>query len=146
MHEPKLSIEAIPESLWGLNLPDKLGQSHWNRLRKACYARAGHVCEVCHGIGSRHPVECHEIWVYDDVKHIQKLMGLIALCPACHLVKHYGRACAIGHEDDARKHLEKTNGWSAVQAETYISEMRELWERRSEFDWTQNLTWLVKNG
>lgn len=146
MNEPKLTIETIPESLWGLNLPKKLGQSRWDKLRKACYARAGNVCEICGGVGPRYPVECHEIWDYDDDKNIQKLVGLIALCPACHLVKHYGRACHIGHEDDARKHLEKINGWTADQTDSYVAEVRVLWERRSKFDWTQDLGWPDRNG
>lgn len=38
------------------------------------------------------PVECHEVWDYDDDRKIQRLERRVALCPACHEVKHAGLA------------------------------------------------------
>lgn len=103
-----LTIESIPLSLWGVNLRDKLGPVTWARVRSDCYARAGHVCEICGDVGPKHPVECHEIWEYDGERRIQKLVGFIALCPACHEVKHYGRACAVGRAAQAQRHFLKS--------------------------------------
>jgi hypothetical protein len=142
----KLTIEAIPRSLWGVNLREKLGQSAWDRLRKGCYAKARNLCEICGGVGKRHPVECHEIWDYDDKKHVQKLVGLIALCPYCHEVKHYGRACAIGRAEDAQRQFLKINGCTAEQMRKHIDEVKALWEERSESEWIQDLTWLEKSA
>jgi hypothetical protein len=48
--------------------------------------------EICKETGKtqgyKHNVECHEIWEYNDEDKIQKLIGLISLCPICHLTKN----------------------------------------------------------
>lgn len=139
-----LTIEVVPKSLWAVNLRDKLGPTGWDKIRKACYAKAGYVCEICGGVGPKHPVECHEIWAYDDMKHVQKLAGLIALCPACHEVKHYGRACAVGRAEEAQHHFLEINGCTPQQMRAYIEEVKALWEKRSECEWTQDLSWLER--
>ena len=94
----------------------------------------------------RHVLEKHEpADEYDDERHVQKLQGLIALCPACSDVKHYARACAQGREEDAKAHFLKVNGWSAGQMQGYVAEAKALWEKRSACEWTQDITWLRNN-
>ena len=83
----KLTVELVPRSLWGINLRSELPKSKWDKLRKATYKKANFVCEICGGVGRKWPVECHEIWHYDDENKVQRLDGLIALCPPCHQVK-----------------------------------------------------------
>ena len=92
----------------------------WDLVRRAVYRQAGNRCEVCGGRGPRHPVECHEVWVYDDQRHVQRLERMIALCPACHECKHMGHANVTGHGARARRHLAQVNGWSASQVERYV--------------------------
>lgn len=61
--------------------------------------------KVCGGRGEKWPVECHEMWQYDDKNHVQKLAGLIALCPDYHKVKHIGYASikrALSRDQDER--------------------------------------------
>lgn len=141
----KLIIEVIPQSLWGVNLRDQLGQTAWARVRKECYVKAGHRCEICGGQGRSHPVECHEIWRYDDEQRVQTLAGLIALCPACHEVKHYGRACAFGRAAAAQRHFLNVNSCTPQEMRIHIDESKALWQRRSEFQWTQDLSWFDEN-
>ena len=137
----KLTIESIPLSLWGVNLRDKLGTVAWAKVRSACYAKAGHVCEICGGVGPKHPVECHEIWAYDDERRIQKLAGFIALCPACHEVKHYGRACAGGRAAQAQQHFLNVNGCTPQEMRAHIENAKARWIARSRAEWTQDLSW-----
>jgi len=137
-----LTLDLIPSTTWYNNLRSRLRPSEWDRLRKATYAAAGNKCEVCGGRGHRHPVECHEIWDYDEATRVQRLVGLIALCPACHEVKHFGRAQAVGRGDAAITHLMNVNGWTADQAWDHITESFGVWRRRSEVEWTLDLTWL----
>lgn len=85
-------------------------KEHWDLLRRASYQKANYLCECCGEKGSQHPVEFHEIWLYDDKLKIQKLGGLISLCPPCHQVKHFGFACLQGNELNVREHLQKVNG------------------------------------
>lgn len=137
----KLAIESIPLSLWGINLRDKLGRTAWADVRKTCYAKARHCCEICGGVGTKHSVECHEIWEYDDERRIQKLSGFIALCPACHEVKHYGRACAVGRAAQAQQHFLKVNGCTPQEMREHIVRAKALWTERSRAEWTQDLSW-----
>ena len=68
----KLTIELVPKTAWFSNLRSILARAAWDKLRKESYKNAAHKCEICGGYGKKHPVECHEIWEYDDKNHIQK--------------------------------------------------------------------------
>jgi hypothetical protein len=142
--QPKLSVELVPQTVWYRNLRSELSREEWDRLRKACYHKAWHRCEICHDTGLNQgynwPVECHEIWHYDDEKKVQKLMGLIALCPLCHMVKHLGKA---GHDSKlhiALPHLGEVNGWTERQIKNYTIEVHQQWAARSKHEWTQDLS------
>lgn len=139
MSPPKLTIELVPSTAWGANLRSILSKPEWDKLRKIVYREAGYVCEVCGGKGSKWPVECHEVWKYDDKLFIQKLERMIALCPACHEVKHIGFAGTRGRGTEAIKHLAKVNGWNLEYAESYVRSMFMLWESRSRHEWTLDI-------
>lgn len=109
-------------------------------MRRAVYRRARHRCEVCGGRGERHPVECHEVWAYDDEHHVQRLERLVALCPDCHRVKHLGLASVNGHYDKALQHLAGVNGWTLEQALRYVEAAFSLWGRRSAHEWTTEIS------
>ena len=138
----RLTIELVPRGQWGANLRSELPKDEWDRLRKATYKAAGYRCEICGGKGPKWPVECHERWEYNDENKVQKMIGLIALCPSCHRVKHIGRSMSIGCGDDAVRQLMKVNGWSASDANHYIEAVFETWAKRSREDWTLDLAWL----
>lgn len=106
------------------------------------YALASHKCEICGGVGPQHPVECHEVWLYDDKKKIQRLDRMIALCPACHEVKHMGFAHVQGRGEEAAIHLAKINGMTQRQAEKYVSECFAIWAERSNHEWKLDLSFL----
>ena len=135
-----LYIELIPKTSFFKNLRSELPSSEWNKLRKATYEKAGHKCEICGGQGSRHPVECHEIWDYVGSKQI--LMGLIALCPKCHMVKHWGLTQMRGKENIAAAHLKKVNNWTNTQVRKHVEEAFGLWQQRNGIKWELDLTWL----
>src|SRR3712207_8436185 len=87
-----LTVELVPRTAWFKNVRSHVTREEWERLKKIVFGRAGHRCEVCGGRGPRWPVECHEVFAYDDERRVQKLTALVALCPACHEVKHIGLA------------------------------------------------------
>lgn len=139
---PKLSISLVPRTSWFTNLRSILPPKKWDELRKSVYLRANYRCEICQGQGSRHPVECHEKWAYNEETKIQRLTGLIALCPACHEVVHIGLAQLRGRYQQALHHLAKVNDWSLEKAERYVQLKFEVWQRRSESEWTVDVSWL----
>lgn len=136
---PKLTVELVPKTCWYSNIRTTLPTKEWNRLRKAQYAKAEFKCEICEGSGLdqgyRHALECHEIWTYDDNKKVQKLDGLIALCPKCHMTKHFGRSSAIGKQAEVLKHMEVVNGWDHKETVTYIAECFDVYTKRSKENW-----------
>ena len=139
---PKLTIELVPATVWGSNLRSVLPKWKWDQLRKKCYRQAKYRCQICSGRGPKHPVECHEVWNYDDHQHIQRLDGLIALCPKCHEVKHLGRAHLVGRGLQARQHLQQINQWSPAECSRYINQAFDVWARRSQEQWSLDLSWL----
>lgn len=140
----KLSIELVPKTSWFKNLRSLLAPEEWDKLRREIYLKANYRCEVCGGKGPKHPVECHEVWHYDDIQHRQTLIGLVALCPACHQVKHIGLAELQGKYKIALKHLMKVNKWTKRQADQHIKAAVKKWKERSEVGWQVDVS-LIEN-
>lgn len=138
----KLTAELIPSSTWGINLRSALSRAEWDKVRRRCYQEANYVCEVCGGVGKRHPVECHEVWHFDDKTLRQTLLGVVALCTNCHVVKHIGRAFSVGQGDKAVKWLAYVNGISMKEAYDYVEEVYAEWTSRNRFKWTVDMNWI----
>ena len=106
----KLTVELVPKTCHYSNVRTTLKPKDWDKIRFISYEKAGNKCEICGqtGIeqGYKHNVECHEIWHYDDVNHIQKLKGVISFCPLCHQVKHIRRPDPVGLQPEVFKQLE----------------------------------------
>lgn len=141
-----LTIELVPSSCWFSNVRSSVSRKEWDIIRKQVYSEANNICEICGGKGPNHPVECHEIWNYDDKKLIQKLVGMIALCPSCHQVKHIGLSQVRGIGTEAKNHLAKVNKISKDEAEKYIKASFELWEQRSKKKWKLDISKLIDYG
>lgn len=139
-----LTIELVPRSLWFKNLRSELSKKEWDKVRRIAYKHARYECEICGGKGKKWPVEAHEVWAYDDVNKIQKLKGIVALCPLCHKVKHAGLAITKGELDLVLKQLAKVNEWSLSDANYYIESQFELWKKRNKQKWIMDITFLNK--
>lgn len=143
----KLSVELIPSTCHFSNVRTTISKKDWDKIRFISYEKAKNKCEICKdtGInqGYKHNVECHEIWHYDDENLIQKLVGLISLCPTCHQVKHIGRAIAIGKTKQAYTQLAKVNKWSPTEIQEHIDKSFELHKERSKFDWELDISLLA---
>lgn len=138
----KLTIELVPKTSWGHNVRMLVTKAAWNEIRQKCYREAGNRCQVCNGVGKRHPVECHEVWHYDDAQELQTLRGFIALCPGCHKAKHLGQAFTIGRGEEALRHLARVNEWTIEEARLYIDEVFDTWLRRSQQAWKVDISFI----
>ena len=146
MTKLKLTIELVPSSSWLNNVRAIVSRKQWDILRNQVYDQAWNVCQICGGVGPKHPVECHEIWHYDDKKLIQKLEGMIALCPNCHMVKHIGLAQIQDKGERALKHLMKVNGLKKKEADKYIADAFMKWAERSRKTWKLDISSLERYG
>ena len=140
----KLTIELVPQTSWYSNVRSNVTSSEWDVLRRGSYKKAGYKCEICSGVGPKHPVECHEIWEYDDEALTQTLTGLVSLCPSCHQVKHIGLARIKGNYPKALKHLSEVNGITEEEAHEYVEECFKIWKERSKNKYTIDITILNK--
>jgi hypothetical protein len=141
-----LTVELVPRTSWFRNVRSHVSADDWARLKRMVAGQAGHRCEICGGRGPRWPVECHEIFSYDDARRVQRLERLIALCPACHEVKHIGLAGVRGRRRAATEHLARVNNWSRSDAELYLEACFEQWYRRSLHEWKLDLSLLAQYG
>lgn len=140
----KLEPELVPEALWGKSLREQY-PTQWGKLKEMARAWAGSKCEICGGIGTRHPVEIHEIWEYTITGEtgLQRLLRLIALCPMCHAAKHYGRSTLVLFPDDLeklRQHMVRVNGYTERELNLSITKAARTWNEQNELEWTQDLT------
>lgn len=142
----KLTVELVPITCFCSNVRDHVDGKTWDDLRHRTYRAANGVCEICGEVGPRWPVECHEIWDYDDATHVQKLLGLTALCPACHEVKHIGLAGVRGRGEIAKAHLAEINGWTPEITDKYLRKVARTWKERSHHQWRLDLTFLETMG
>lgn len=138
----KLTIELVPHSCWYSNVRSNVTTTTWRRLQNIVFKAANQTCEICGQTGSKHPLECHEIWSYDDHRCIQSLTRLIALCPRCHEVKHIGFAIQRGRLQHALKWFCEVNGTTPSDAVAYIQHQLKVTEIRGQFAWTLDLSLL----
>lgn len=141
----KLTAELVPKTCWYTNVRSNVPERIWDIIRKACYKKANHKCEICTETGLsqgyNHPVECHEIWVYDDVNKKQILKGFISLCPLCHKVKHPGLANIKGESELVIKQLMKVNGINRKEALNHLDESFTIWQEKSNHQWILDISY-----
>lgn len=141
-----LRADRLPPTVWGSNLRAFFPTSRWQDLSRSTAERAGQECEVCgRGPGDRSGLDCNEMWEFLDVGgvHVQRLVGVIAMCEWCHLTQHSGRADMIGRYDDVVAVLMDVNRWTELRAVRDISASETEFKERSQFDWDMDLSVLA---
>ncbi len=138
----KLTIELVPEKSWFRSLRDHTDREDWDKIRKQTYDKYEHECGVCGETEGR--LSCHETWEYDDKKHLQKLVGLIALCDMCHHVKHMGPARKLADRGkldyrQVEEHFMKVNNCDKSTLVKHRTESFEQWRKRSKYEWQIDL-------
>ncbi len=144
----KLTIEFVPRTCWWSNVRSNLKRSQRDKLRKDVYEAADYKCEICGGIGTKHPVECHEIWDYDDKKSIQTLTKFISICPLCHQVKHIGLTKTLGQEygKKAYKRFQDINGLSDSDTKLFHDYFWQQWKQRNKKQWNFDISLLGQHN
>lgn len=141
---PYIRPWMVPQTVWGKNLRALLPQHEWDVVRKAAYAASGNRCRVCGERGPQWPVEADEGRDYDDETRTQTLKGVIALCPDCHHIRHWGKTMIDGHEEQAFALLMSLNRWTRAQAEEAVAFALDQWERRSRHEWESDYSWVTR--
>lgn len=116
-----------------------MSRSAWDKLRKEVYAQYKYHCGICQASNVR--MNCHEIWLYDDSLHVQRLEGFICLCDMCHHCKHMGLAGVLAREgkldlETVIEHFMRVNECSREEFEEHSNEAWDIWRARSQHEWT----------
>jgi hypothetical protein len=145
--KPKLTVELIPKTCHFSNVRTMVTTKEWDKIRFIAYEKANNKCEICKELGKdqgfRHNLECHEIWEYNEKTYTQKLIGLTALCPLCHQVKHIGRAIAMGRATKTYDHMAKVNKWTLTEIQQHVDEAFLEYKLRSKHEWELDITLLT---
>jgi hypothetical protein len=145
---PTMDIQPdlVPMTSHCQNVRSHVTPDVWKQIAKVTYAAFGNRCRACGGRGRQWPVECHEVWSYDDVKKVQRLDGMVALCPQCHEVVHFGLANVNGRSEEALAHMSAVNQMTRSDCVDVVNKAIEVCRARSSFDWQLDLTLLDRCG
>ena len=136
MKNLKLTIDLLPKSAWGTNFSKTLPKKDWDMLRTVVYEQAGNKCACC---GKDGKLEAHEIWDFNIPTKTQTLESIVALCPACHGVKHYRNSQRIGYGKHAKAHFLKVNRCNLNCFIQHYFHAELLFEKRNKVE-----KWLIK--
>lgn len=139
--EMVLTIEAIPSSLWFKSVYRMVDKATWKAIREEVIDATNGFCEVCNRPGN----QCHEVWSYDDVKHVQRFERFTLLCQACHNIKHIGwselqRNSGQVDFDYLVYHYCKVNHCSEQRFEFDKAKAMRLFRERSRHQWSQDFS------
>lgn len=137
----KLEIEPRPISTWGITLANRLEKKEWDEIRHEVYRDAGYACEICGNTNDK--LHCHEQWVLDDRKLVQRLVGFECCCELCHDVHHMGRSREVYPKDYVEqlvKHWCKANKKTEKDFRLYEAKIFEMNKKRA------NKFYIVKVG
>ncbi len=131
------NIELIPQSSFYKNIRSEVSTKQWQDIRKIILDRDNHSCSICE---SSKNLEAHELWIYDDSLHIQKLEDILSLCKPCHQVHHLGFAQLQGNFESCLQRLKKTNQLNEQQTYYMVKNVFERWKKRSKHQWKIDMT------
>lgn len=124
-----LRVSLVPESLWGKSLAHVL--PNWSAVRnKVCACGCCAVCDT-----KTTELHAHEVWHYDDDKHIVDLADIIPVCENCHMALHFGKANVDGKTKEALAWYCQVNGIAKDIAKHEIRQAFETWEMRNRYPW-----------
>lgn len=147
-----LDFELVPNTCHGQNLRTLLPRPEWQSISRFVRNDANGVCEICgRRVNGISELECHEEWKYvkkrkknGKVKRIQKLVGLKAVCPMCHAVKHIGFAAHTGIYDDAVDWFMQVNGATYKEFKQESDKAWKKQRKRSKHKWKLDCSALAK--
>lgn len=92
--------------------------------------RAGNRCSICGRENKQ--LHAHEVWYFDYASKMQTLKDIIALCPACHGVKHFRNSERIGYGEQAKKHFMQINKCSELEFAAYCMQVKVTYDKLNE--------------
>ncbi len=88
---------TLPKALSGCAPRVIKGKEWWDKERRAAYRESGYRCAACGADPNEanflpRPIEAHECYDIDYLKHVAVHVRTVGLCGACHAFIHIGRS------------------------------------------------------
>jgi len=96
---------------------------------------ARRACQVYSDAASASPLNCHELWDYNDDQSTATLVGLRIQCRNCDSAVHMGRAVRLGFGNTALAQLVKVNLIGAREARMLYRSALDEWRLRNKKHW-----------
>ncbi len=150
-----LKPELVPRPLIGRSVFKALARGkEWISIRESAIESARGACEIC-GSKNDKGMICHEVWDYDDTKHLATLIKFQLICPYCNFVVHVGGSGNVWggnlsmdiYSDPtsiALEHIIEVNGISLDNAIQLLADANKLHDERSKFDWEITIAYDLK--
>lgn len=144
-----LHVDMIPFSSFGASLSNLLAPDNWREIRKHSHRSAGYVCEICGENDG--PIECHEVWSFDDVaviggKGVQTLLRMLSVCRCCHEMFHPGLASLRGRAAEVAARIKAVNCWTNREHDVVARHMNTIHAARSRKPWCLDLSLIAHLG
>lgn len=130
MNDLKLTIDLLPKGAWGQDLSKTLPKKDWDILREFCYEKANNRCEICGRSDTK--LNAHEVWDFDIGKKTQTLVDIVALCSACHGVKHYRNSNRIGYGENSKRHFMRVNNCNELTFAGHLMQAENDFEEKNK--------------
>jgi len=82
--------------------------------------------------GHKGDLDAHEEWEFDIRQKTQTLKNIVALCSACHGVKHMRNTERLGYGENAKNHFLRINKCDAMAFANHYAEAQILFDCRNE--------------
>ena len=139
----KLNFELVPDGCWKSNLRAILSKKQWDYLKADAKERSNGRCATC-GKQTKF-LDAHEVWEYDEIKGVQKLKDIIAVCKDCHSVIHIGFTQLKGDIVRAENHFMSVNKCSYVEMRKAMGEANLLHQKLNKVsEWSLDISYLQK--
>lgn len=141
----KLRIAMIPKNCWGKNVRTVYSQKEWKQIACTVRKQEKYRCHICSKWSLW--LEAHEVWYFDEIKHIQKLVMIMGVCKNCHNVIHYGGSQYFKNEKKLAAHFMKINLCDREVLNKSLFEAYEKCARLNQIaDWQLDLSALLRDG
>lgn len=147
----RLAVESVPPLPrvgypLGYSLRRMITAGEARKVGRRTALDANEQCQSC-GVHGRYDLfHWHERWHFSRSTGTQRLVGTIALCPACHQVAHYLTVVARKQAEEAASakiHFMRVECLSESEADERIEEAIDLLAWRNEIIWRIDATWLI---
>lgn len=143
-----LKFQLIPQMFKNINLHNEkiriIEPDKWKEIS----SKVRDEQKECHYCGRgfvRFELEAHEVWVFDNVRHVQKLVDIVSACKLCHHTIHYDN-----FHSEKWKHKNYYMAINDCTNSTFERELKAAQDKADigmeDNDWKLDISYILERG